>query len=166
MINLVGFDIEFNSIFNQLQNNNFPNEEIERERGVILSEIGQSNDTPDDKVFENFTSKAFDGQSLGNPILGTEKSVKSFQKKDDTKKNMLIGLGCSTVSDLLTNPIRILKTYKQSNKENITYFQALREIRESKGLVNFYFRGLGTKIILNGLNSGLFLVLWKKFENY
>ena len=94
------------------------------------------------------------------------KFYKSFQKKDDTKKNMLIGFGCSTVSDLLTNPIRILKTYKQSNKENITYFQALKEIRESKGLVNFYFRGLGTKIILNGINSGIFLVLWKKFENY
>ena len=88
-------------------NSNFPNEEIERERGVILSEIGQSNDTPDDKVFENFTSKAFEGQSLGKPILGTEKSVKSFQKKDlidfcrkfYTSSNIFIGI-CGDFSQL------------------------------------------------------------------
>ena len=94
------------------------------------------------------------------------KLYKSYHKKDDTKKNIIIGFGCSTVSDLITNPIRILKTYKQSNKENISYLQALKEIKESKGWRNFYFRGLGTKLILNGLNSSLFLVLWKKLENY
>ena len=89
-----------------------------------------------------------------------------YQKKTDTKKNMLIGFASSAVSDLITNPIRILKTYKQSNKENISYLQSLKEICESKGLVNFYFRGLPSKLLLNGLNSALFLVLWKKFEDY
>ena len=62
---------------------------------------------------------------------------------------------------MATNPIRILKTYKQSNKENISYTQALKEISESKGLMNFYFRGLPSKLLLNGLNSALFLVLEK-----
>jgi hypothetical protein len=86
------------------------------------------------------------------------------EKKDDIKKNLIIGFGCSTVSDVITNPIRILKTYKQSNTVNISYSEALREIMKSKGLGNFYFRGLGTKLILNGLNSSMFLVLWKKLE--
>ena len=79
---------------------------------------------------------------------------------------MLIGFASSAmVSDLITNPIRILKTYKQSNKENISYLQSLQEIYKSKGLVNFYF-GLPSKLLLNGLNSSLFLVLWRKFEDY
>ena len=65
-----------------LINSTFPKEEIERERGVIISEIGQSNDSPDDKVYENFMATSFKGQSLGNSILGTEQSVKSFNKKD------------------------------------------------------------------------------------
>ena len=39
-------------------NSTFPKEEIERERGVIISEIGQSFDAPDDRVFENFTKTA------------------------------------------------------------------------------------------------------------
>jgi len=86
-------------------------------------------------------------------------------KKNDIKKNLGIGFASSTVSDLITNPIRILKTYKQSNKENISYNTALKEIINSKGLFNLYYRGLPTKILLNGFNSAIFLVLWKKFEN-
>ncbi len=65
-----------------LINSTFPNEEIERERGVIISEIGQSNDSPEDKVYENFIATSFKGQSLGNSILGTEKTVSSFKKND------------------------------------------------------------------------------------
>ena len=90
---------------------------------------------------------------------------KPDEKKNDTKKNILIGLASSAVSDLITNPIRILKTYKQSNKDNISYTRAISEMVKSKGLLNFYVRGLPTKLVLNGLNSAVFLVLWKKFEN-
>ena len=60
--------------------------EIERERGVIISEIGQSFDSPDDRVFENFTETAFHNQSLGRPILGTKKTINSFLLRIITKK--------------------------------------------------------------------------------
>ena len=63
-------------------NSTFPNEEIERERGVIISEIGQSNDMPDDKVFDKFYSLAYKNQSIGKPILGTKVSVGGFNKND------------------------------------------------------------------------------------
>ena len=46
---------------------------------------------------------------------------------------MLIGFGSSAVSDLITNP-RILKTYKQSNKENISYIQSLKKYIKVKVL--------------------------------
>ena len=55
-----------------------------------------------------------------------------YQRKQ-IQKNMLAGFASSAVSDLITNPIRILKTYKQSNKENISYLQSLQEIYKSKG---------------------------------
>ena len=63
-------------------NSTFPKEEIERERGVIISEIGQSNDMPDDKVFDKFYSLAYQNQSIGKPILGTKVSVGGFNKND------------------------------------------------------------------------------------
>ena len=65
-----------------LKHSTFPEEEIERERGVIISEIGQSIDSPDDKVFENFNSTAFKNQSIGRSILGTKETVSKFQKLD------------------------------------------------------------------------------------
>ncbi len=74
----LGLDILADIVLNSI----FPEIEIEKERGVILSEIGQYNDTPDDRVFENFNKTAFKNQSLGMSILGTKESVSSFQKHD------------------------------------------------------------------------------------
>ncbi len=65
-----------------IKNSTFPKEEIERERGVIISEIGQSYDTPDDRVFENFTKTAFKNQPMGRPILGTKETVNSFKQSN------------------------------------------------------------------------------------
>ncbi len=65
-----------------IKNSIFPKEEIERERGVIISEIGQSYDTPDDRVFENFTKTAFKNQPMGRPILGTKETVSCFKQSD------------------------------------------------------------------------------------
>lgn len=53
-----------------LQNSTLPLEEIERERDVILQEIGMCNDTPDDLVFDNYYETAYPDQALGAPILG------------------------------------------------------------------------------------------------
>ena len=53
-----------------LQHSTFESDELERERGVILQEIGQTLDTPDDLIFDLFQETAFPDQSLGRPILG------------------------------------------------------------------------------------------------
>ncbi|ONG47427.1 peptidase M16 [Pseudoroseomonas deserti] len=58
-----------------LTHSTFIPEEMERERGVILQEIGQANDTPDDIVFDHFQATAFPDQPMGRPTLGTEESV-------------------------------------------------------------------------------------------
>jgi predicted Zn-dependent peptidase len=50
--------------------------DLVREKQVVAQEIAEAADTPDDLVFELAQEKAFDGQSLGRPILGTPKSLK------------------------------------------------------------------------------------------
>jgi predicted Zn-dependent peptidase len=60
-----------------LTHSTFEPEEVERERGVILQEIGQANDTPDDIVFDHFQTTAFPDQPMGRPVLGTEGSIKA-----------------------------------------------------------------------------------------
>lgn len=49
--------------------------EVEKERDVILQEIGQVQDTPDDLVFDVLQETAYPGQPFGRPILGTRSSV-------------------------------------------------------------------------------------------
>ncbi|MEL6921922.1 MAG: pitrilysin family protein [Pseudomonadota bacterium] len=61
-----------------LQNSKFDPVELEREKHVVLQELGAANDTPDDLVFDHFTETAFAGQPVGRPILGTRETIKSF----------------------------------------------------------------------------------------
>ncbi len=61
-----------------IQNPLFTDEEIEREREVILQEIAASQDVPDDIVYDLAEEAAFTGQPLGRPILGTRASVSEF----------------------------------------------------------------------------------------
>ena len=69
-------------LFDILTESTLPDVEIERERGVILQEIGQCLDTPDDVVFENFSTASYGNHQLGQSILGTAQSVSAFSRAD------------------------------------------------------------------------------------
>ncbi|MEM6422140.1 MAG: pitrilysin family protein, partial [Pseudomonadota bacterium] len=56
--------------------------ELELERHVILSEIGQVNDTPDDVIFDWLQETAYAAQPLGRPILGSSARVSAFGETD------------------------------------------------------------------------------------
>ncbi len=63
-----------------LTHSTFEPEELERERGVILQEIGQANDTPDDIIFDHFQEHAYPAQPLGRPVLGSEEGIRSMPR--------------------------------------------------------------------------------------
>src|SRR5689334_12454062 len=64
-----------------LTHSTFEPEELERERGVILQEIGQANDTPDDIIFDHFQSTAYPNQPMGRPTLGTEDVIRHMRRE-------------------------------------------------------------------------------------
>lgn len=71
-----------NILSDMIQRSTFPDSEIEKERGVILQEIGMTLDTPDDLVFDMYQEIAYPNQSLGAPILGTADIIeKTIQKE-------------------------------------------------------------------------------------
>ncbi len=61
-----------------LRDSVFDPQELEREREVILQEIGECFDTPDDVLFEWLQEVSYEGQPLGRSILGTRKTVKAL----------------------------------------------------------------------------------------
>jgi predicted Zn-dependent peptidase len=56
----------------------FESDDIEMERGVILEEIGETNDSPDDLVHEMFVRSFWRTHPLGEPILGTAHTVRDI----------------------------------------------------------------------------------------
>ncbi len=60
----------------------FDPREIEVERGVILQEIGQAYDTPDDVIFDWLQEQSYHDQPLGRTILGPSERVSSFSRED------------------------------------------------------------------------------------
>jgi predicted Zn-dependent peptidase len=64
-----------------LQRPTFPDKELEKERDVIIQEIGMTNDTPDDVVFDHYQETAYPSQALGAPILGRADIIAGMKKE-------------------------------------------------------------------------------------
>lgn len=87
-------DITFDSVF--------PETQIEKERHVILEEMSMYHDDPEDSLQDEFDNVIFGKHPLGMNILGTEKTVRSFRRKNfrefvrehlDTRKIVFSSVG-------------------------------------------------------------------------
>ncbi|MEM6901958.1 MAG: pitrilysin family protein [Pseudomonadota bacterium] len=65
-----------------LLNPTLDQEELDRERQVIIQEIGMTEDTPDDLIHDLFQATAYPDQALGRPILGSRETVRSISRDD------------------------------------------------------------------------------------
>lgn len=63
-----------------LRDSQFHEHDIENERDVILQEIHQCEDTPDDIIFDWAQELAYPNHTMGRPILGTKESISNFQQ--------------------------------------------------------------------------------------
>ena len=70
-----------------LANPTFVPDELEREKSVIVQEIGAAQDTPDDVVFEHLNELCYPDQPMGRSLLGTAKTLKGFNR--DTLRGYL-----------------------------------------------------------------------------
>ena len=75
----------------------FPEEEIEKERQVILQEINMVEDSPEEFIHELFSGSYWRGHPLGRSTLGTRESVAGFERE-----------GLTSHADLLRDPSRII----------------------------------------------------------
>ena len=67
-------DIMQNSIFDPI--------ELDKEKHVIFQELASYRDSPDDSVFENFQSAAYQGQAIGRSILGNRETLINIKSDD------------------------------------------------------------------------------------
>ena len=93
---------------------------------------------------------------------------KYIPKYDSPLKNLLrnagIGFCCALVSDTSSNFLRVIKTARQTSEKNIGYIEVINKIIEKDGIAGLFFRGLGIRIITNGIQGLMFNVMWKYFD--
>jgi predicted Zn-dependent peptidase len=61
-------------------NSQFPENELEKEREVVIEEIQSYEDNPSELIYDDYENMLFNGHSLGHHILGNKKSLKSFTR--------------------------------------------------------------------------------------
>jgi len=103
------------------------------------------------------------------PWFFTYNALSEYIPRQDTQvaelgRRALIGFCSSAVSDTCSNSIRVVKVYKQSHPEQLSYPTIVKKVIAESGITGLMFRGLETKILANGLQGILFSILWKQFE--
>lgn len=81
-------------------------------------------------------------------------------------RNAFCGAVASSVSDLVSNGIRVVSKKKQTHSNaDIGYVAAAKEVIDKDGLQGLLLRGLETKIYTNILQTSFFTVLWKYLQS-
>jgi hypothetical protein len=76
-------------------------------------------------------------------------------------QNAAIGLTCAMVTDVVGNPLSLLKAYRQTADGNVSYREAFTHVTREHGVRALFTRGLSTRLIVDALNSIVFTVLWR-----
>lgn len=81
-----GLDVHVEKIFevlaDMLQNSTFKPSEIKKEAGVVIDELNDIEDSPEELIFDKFETNLFPKDPLGLTIVGTAKNLKNFKQKD------------------------------------------------------------------------------------
>ena len=79
----------------------------------------------------------------------------------DLLRNAVLGFGASAVSDTVSNAARVIKVNHQTHTKPLTYAAAARRVLQQDGWRGLLGRGLGTKLLANGVQGATFSVAWK-----
>lgn len=109
------FKETFEVLADLVKNPIFPDDEIEKEKSVILEEISSINDTPDEVIFDLIEKELFDSHPLGNPIIGNEENILRFNSID-AKKFIKENYSADKIIVALAGPIPHEKVVEQSVK--------------------------------------------------
>ncbi len=116
----------FDVLSDMVQNSIFKESEIKKEAGVIVDELYDIEDTPEELIFDKFESNLYWGTSLHFPIIGTEKNILSFSHKDlveytrkfYTTNNMVISASGDVEHDEIVKLVES-KIYNSKKSNNV-----------------------------------------------
>jgi hypothetical protein len=75
--------------------------------------------------------------------------------------NAAVGAVSAVVTNILSNPLTVIKTYRQTNVKTTSYSQIIDELMAESGWLGLFASGLTTRIWVDVLNSAVFTVVWR-----
>jgi len=117
-------DLALDVLVDMLRHSKFAEEEIEREKGVILEEINMYNDTPRDIIGSIYEELVFGDNPLGWETLGTRETVKAatretfldYVEPNYTPERMVVGVGGQVGDGLLERVQELLGDLSPNGK--------------------------------------------------
>ncbi len=130
----------FDVLSDMVQNSVFKESEIKKEAGVIVDELYDIEDTPEELIFDKFESILYEGNSLHYPIIGTEKNIRSFDHNDFinyierfyTTENMIISASGDVNHDEI---IRLVESKEFNSKKTRSAKRARVNLKKSDDLI-------------------------------
>jgi predicted Zn-dependent peptidase len=171
-----------------LQHSVMDAEELAREQAVILQEIHQAHDTPDDIVFDHFQEAAFPDQAMGRPVLGrpevvknmSAESIRAYMDHHYSAERMVVAAAGNLDHDVFTRLVEktftALPEFEASTREPGRYgggdYREERDLEQvhvvfgAKGIAfddqGFYAASVLSTILGGGMSSRLFQEIREK----
>ena len=115
------------------------------------------------------------GASIGANFIGhypwfltynyLSETLPKYNDNRDMVRSMGIGFTSSSISDTVSNSIRVLKINRQTSQNPVSYTESLKSIVSKEGIIGFMTRGLKTKIMMNGIQSSMFVLIYDKLKS-
>ena len=114
--------------------------------------------------------------SVGGSLLGhypwfftynvLQEKVPKYNGNLDYLRSMGIGFCSGTVSDTISNSVRVIKINRQTESAPISYKESITRIIKSDGVLGLMTRGLKTKILINGIQSSIFVLVYDRINKF
>jgi len=94
-----------------------------------------------------------------------EKIPKQEDGLSKLSRSAIIGFSSSSISDVCSNSLRVIKTNRQTAHNNLSYIQLIKNIVNNDSVISLFTRGLKTKIITNGIQGMMFTIMFDYLRN-
>ncbi len=149
-INIISkyFERAIDTLEDIILNSTFREEDISKEKKVVIEELKMVNDTPEETVSSQFFAHAYKGTSMALPIGGHINNIKSISrekvykyfKKHFNANNLVISIEKKVVIDLAVkklSAIKLKKDIKTVNKKAPFYYETIAKEKEELNHVYF-----------------------------
>jgi predicted Zn-dependent peptidase len=117
------FKKTFMVLSDMIQNPLFKEHHIGKEAGVVIDELYDIEDNPEELIFDKFEEAIFEGNTLSYPIIGTEKNISTFNSAELQKfhqnryknKNLIVSVSGSVHHDEI---LKLTNKYFNTGKSN------------------------------------------------